>query len=115
MSSNDIFEQSIRKNNYEKKLKEINDIKEKMKKELKVKEEQLFVMKMNNEKIASLYEQKSQFLEKEVITLKDKYHNAIIETKNKGNDLNKENIKLKEQNKLLMRMEKKLKKIIYQI
>ena len=99
-----------RANNYEHKLKEINDIKDKMKKELKVKEEQLLVMKMNNEKITSLYEQKSQFLEKEVTTWKDKYHNALIETKNKENDLNKENINLKEQNKLLMRMEKKLEK-----
>ena len=103
-------EYNMRKNNYEHKLKEINDIKDKMKKELKVKEEQLLVMKMNNEKITSLYEQKSQFLEKEVTTWKDKYHNALIETKNKENDLNKENINLKEQNKLLMRMEKKLEK-----
>jgi hypothetical protein len=69
-------------------------------------------MKMNNEKITSLYEQKSQFLEKEVGTWKNKYHNAIIETKNKENELNKENLKLKEQNKLLMRMEKKLDKNI---
>ena len=99
-----------RKNNYEQKLKEINDIKEKMKKELKVKEEQLLVMKMNNEKITSLYEQKSQFLEKEVSSWKDKYHNALIETKNKENDLNKENLKLREQNKLLLKMEKKLEK-----
>jgi hypothetical protein len=51
-------EYNMRKTNYEQKLKEINDIKEKMKKELKVKEEQLLVMKMNNEKITSLYEQK---------------------------------------------------------
>ena len=105
-------EYNIRKNNYEQRLKEINDIKDKMKKELKLKEEQLLVMKMNNEKITSLYEQKSQFLEKEVGAWKDKYHNAVIETKNKENELNKENIKLKEQNKLLMRMEKKIDKNI---
>ena len=103
-------EYNSRKNNYEQRLKEINDIKDKMKKELKLKEEQLLVMKMNNEKITSLYEQKSQFLEKEVGSWKNKYHNALIETKNKENDLNKENIKLKEQNKLLMRMEKKIEK-----
>ena len=101
-------EYNLRKNNYEQRLKEIIDIKDKMKKELKVKEEQLLVMKMNNEKITSLYEQKSQFLENEVSSWKDKYHNALIETKNKENDLNKENTKLKEQNKLLMRMEKKI-------
>ena len=103
-------EYNIRKNNYEQKLKEINDIKDKMKKELKVKEEQLLVMKINNEKITSLYEQKSEFLEKEVTSWKDKYHNALIETKNKENDLNKENIKLKEQNKLLLKMEKRNEK-----
>ena len=103
-------EYNMRKTNYEQKLKEINDIKEKMKKELKVKEEQLLVMKMNNEKITSLYEQKSDFLEKEVSSWKDKYHNALIETKNKENDLSKENFKLKEQNKLLIKMEKKLEK-----
>ena len=103
-------EYNTRKNNYEQRLKEINDIKDKMKKELKVKEEQLLVMKMNNEKITSLYEQKSQFLEKEVSSWKDKYHNALIETKNKENDLNKENMKLKEQNKLLLKMEKKIEK-----
>ena len=103
-------EYNIHKNNYEQKLKEINDIKDKMKKELRVKEEQLLVMKMNNEKITCLYEQKSDFLEKEVSSWKDKYHNALIETKNKENDLNKENINLKEQNRLLMRMEKKIEK-----
>ena len=79
-------------------MKEITDIKNIMKKKLKVKEEQLLVMKMNNEKITSLYEQKSQFLENEASSWKNKYHDALIETKNKENELNKENIKLKEQN-----------------
>ena len=94
-----------RKKNYEQRLKELNDIKDKMKKELKLKEEQLLLMKMNNEKITSLYEQKSGFLEKEVSSWKNRYHNALIETKNKENDLKKENNKLKEQNKLLMKKE----------
>ena len=94
---------NINKNNYENKLKEISGIKDKMKKELKIKEDQLLVMKMNNDKITSLYEQKNKFLEKEVSSWKDKYHNALIETKNKENDLNKENIKLKEQYKLLIK------------
>ena len=98
---------NINKNNYEKKLKEISGIKDKMKKELKVKEDQLLVMKMNNDKITSLYEQKNKFLEKEVSSWKDKYHNALIETKNKENDLNKENIKLKEQYKLLLKNSEK--------
>jgi hypothetical protein len=99
-------EYNKRKKNYDQRLKELNDIKDKMKKELKLKEEQLLVMKMNNEKITSLYEQKSSFLEKEVSSWKNRYHNALIETKNKENDLKKENNKLKEQNKLLMKREK---------
>ena len=99
-------EYNKRKKNFEQRLKELNDIKDKMKKELKLKEEQLLVMKMNNEKITSLYEQKSTFLEKEVSSWKNRYHNALIETKNKENDLKKENNKLKEKNKLLMKNEK---------
>ena len=42
---------NTQKNNYEKKVKEITDIKNIMKKKLKVKEEQLLVMKMNNKYI----------------------------------------------------------------
>ena len=103
-------EYNLRKSNYEIRLKEINDIKERMKKELRVREEQLLIMKMNNEKIASLYEQKSQFLSKEVSLWKDKYHNALIETKNKERDLSKENIKLKEENTKMIRKQKKLEK-----
>ena len=98
---------NINKNNYEKKLKEISGIKDKMKKELKTKEDQLLVMKMNNDKMTSLYEQKNKFLEKEVSSWKDKYHNALIETKNKENDLNKENNKLKEQYKMLIKNSEK--------
>ena len=93
---------------YEKKLKEINDIKDKMKKELKIKEEQLLAMKMNNEKITLLYEQKSKFLENEAASWKNRYHEALVESQNKENELNKENIKLKEQNKNLIKLEKKL-------
>ena len=98
---------NVNKNNYEKKLKEVSSIKDKMKKELKIKEDQLLVMKMNNDKMTSLYEQKNKFLENEVSSWKNKYHNALIETKNKENDLNKENIKLKEENKLLIKKNEK--------
>ena len=103
-------EYNLRKSNYEIRLKEINDIKERMKKELKVREEQLLIMKMNNEKIASLYEQKSQFLSKEVSLWKDKYHNALVETKNKERDLSRENTKLKEENTNMIKKQKKLEK-----
>ena len=100
-------EYNTKKNEYEKKLKEINDIRNKMKKELKIKEEQLLVMKMNNEKITSLYEQKSTFLEKEATSWKNSYHDALVESKNKENELNQENIRLKEQNKILIKLDKK--------
>ena len=100
-------EYKAKQNEFEKKLKEINDIKIKMKKELKMKEEQLLVMKMNNEKITSLYEQKSKFLEKEATTWKNRYHEALVENKNKEDELNKENAQLKEQNQILIKIEKK--------
>ena len=89
-----------------KKIKEINN--DKLKKDLKVKEEQLLLMKMNNEKITSLYEQKSKFLENEVTSWKNRYHDALVESKNKEDELNKENNKLKEQNKMLEKLQKKL-------
>ena len=100
-------EYKAKQNEFEKKLKEINDIKIKMKKELKMKEEQLLVMKMNNEKITSLYEQKCKFLEKEATTWKNRYHEALVENKNKEDELNKENAQLKEQNQILIKIEKK--------
>ena len=95
-----------KKEAYEKKIKEINN--DKLKKDLKVKEEQLLLMKMNNEKITSLYEQKSKFLENEVTSWKNRYHDALVESKNKEDELNKENNKLKEQNKMLEKLQKKL-------
>ena len=98
----------LKKLEHEKKLKEINNIREKLKKELKIKEEQLLVMKINNEKITSLYEQKSKFLENEAASWKNKYHEALVENKNKENELNKENFKLKEENKILIKIEKKI-------
>ena len=99
----------IETNNYENKIKEIIETNNNLDKEMKVKDEQLIVMKINNEKISSLYEQKSKLLEKEISNWKDKYTNIIKDSMNKENDLNKENIKLKEQNKLLMKKEKNKK------
>ena len=96
----------IETNNYENKIKEIIETNNNLDKEIKVKDEQLIVMKMNNEKISSLYEQKSEYLKREISNWKDKYTSTIKEAVNKENDLNKENLKLKEQNKLLIRKEK---------
>ena len=58
---------------------------------------------MNNDKVISLYNQKSKFLEREISNWKDKYNSVIKESMNKQNELNKENWKLKEQNKLLLK------------
>ena len=62
---------------------------------------------MNNDKISSLYGQKSSYLEREITSWKDKYNSVIKEALEKQNELNKENIKLKEQNRLLMKNENK--------
>ena len=99
----------IETNNYENKIKEIIETNNNLDKEIKIKDEQLIVMKMNNDKISSLYEQKSKFLEREISNWKDKYSTTIKEAMNKENEINKENLKLKEQNKLLMKKEKSKK------
>ncbi len=99
----------IETNNYEKKIKEIVETNNNLDKEIKIKDEQLLVMKKNNEKISSLHEQKSKFLEREINSWKDKYSVVIKESMVKENELTKENIKLKEQNKILMKKDKNKK------
>ena len=69
-----------------------------MKKELKLKEEQLLIMKMNNDKITSLYEQKSKFLESEITAGKINIMMLWLKIKILKLELNKENSKLKEKN-----------------
>ena len=69
---------------------------------MKIKIPKLLIMKMNNDKITSLYEQKSKFLESEVTSWKNKYHDALVENKNIETELNKENSKLKEKNNNLI-------------
>ena len=93
--------------NYEKKINEIIESNKNLDKEIKIKGDQLIVMKMNNDKISSLYGQKSSYLEREITSWKDKYNSVIKEALEKQNELNKENIKLKEQNRLLMKNENK--------
>ena len=93
--------------NYEKKINEIIESNKNLDKDIKIKGDQLIVMKMNNDKISSLYGQKSSYLEREITSWKDKYNSVIKEALEKQNELNKENIKLKEQNRLLMKNENK--------
>ncbi|MBQ1862462.1 MAG: hypothetical protein II149_03005, partial [Clostridia bacterium] len=53
------------------------------------------------------YSQKSNFLEREINNWKDKYNITIKQALNKQNELTKENVKLKEQNKFLLKKDKK--------
>ena len=96
----------IETNNYEKRIKEIIETNNNLDKEIKIKDEQLLVMKKNNEKIASLHNQKTKYLEREINSWKEKYSMIIKEGMVKENEINKENLKLKEQNKILMKKEK---------
>ena len=59
--------------------------KNKLETDLHLKEEQLLVLKMNNEKINNLHEQKFNFLEKEIQNWKEKFNNL---NKNKNNKKN---------------------------
>ena len=93
--------------NYDKKIKEISESNKNLEKEIKIKNEQIIVMKMNNDKVSSLYGQKSNFLEKEIKNWKDKYNSVIKEALVKQNELTKENLKLKEENKILVKKENK--------
>ena len=93
--------------NYNNKIKEIIETNKNLDKEIKIKNEQIIVMKMNNDKVSSLYGQKSNFLEREIKNWKDKYNLVIKEALDKQNELTKENLKLKEENKLLMKKDNK--------
>ena len=91
---------------YEKKIQEMLESNKSLDKNIKIKDEQITVMKMNNDKVSALYSQKSNFLEREIN--KDKYNNVSIkQAMNKQNELTKENIKLKKQNKLLLKKDNK--------
>ena len=101
----------LENSHYENRIKEITETNKNLEKEIKMKDEQIIVMKMNNDKVSSLYGQKSNFLEREINNWKDKYNLVIKEAMKKQNELNKENIKLKEQNKILMKNENKKNEI----
>ena len=90
------------KNEYENKIKELTNIKIKIENDLKKKDEELIVSKMNNDKNISLNEQKILFLDKEINTLKDKNNSIIKQSKLKEDNLNKEIISLKDQIKNIL-------------
>ena len=58
-------------------------------------------MKMNNDKIMSLNDQKLNYFENEINKYKDKYNKVLKESKLKEEKLNKEIIILTEENKKL--------------
>ena len=97
----------LQTSNYEKKIKEMLESNKNLDKDIKIKDDQITIMKMNNDKVSALYGQKSNFLEREINSWKDKYNATIKQSMNKQNELTKENIKLKEQNKLLLKKDNK--------
>ena len=97
----------LQTSNYEKKIKEMLESNKNLDKDIKIKDDQITIMKMNNDKVSALYGQKSNFLEREINNWKDKYNATIKQSMNKQNELTKENIKLKEQNKLLLKKDSK--------
>ena len=92
---------NMKKNDFDFKNNEFLNIKKKYESELKSKEEQILIMKMNNDKIMSLNDQKLNYVEKEINSYKDKYNNLLKESKAKEEKLNKEIIILTEKNKKL--------------
>ena len=95
MENNKINEEKIEKMNLE-----IN----KYKSEVKAKEEDLLVFKLNDEKVSALNEQKISFLEKELSQWKERYNaqgKELSESKSQIINLNSEIDKLKNENKNL--------------
>ena len=76
----------------------------KLKNELKTKEEELLVIKLNNEKVLALNEQKNTFQQKEIEQWKERYNvqfKDLSEAKSEILNLTTENEKLKDEIKLL--------------
>ena len=101
--SKEHFETQIEniKNDYQNQIKNLMSNKNKLETDLHLKEEQLLVLKMNNEKINNLHEQKFNFLEKEIQNWKDKFNNLNKNSNNKENSLKDEISLLKAQNQSL--------------
>ena len=100
-------ELNIRTNNknYEDKIDKMNMEINKLKSELKSKEEELLMYKLNDEKILALNEQKINFLEKELAQWKERYNiqsKELSENKSKIINLNSHLDKVKNENKNLI-------------
>jgi hypothetical protein len=90
------------KTEYENKIKELSNIKNKLEKEIKAKEEEILINKMNNDKNISLNEQKILFLDKEINSLKEKNNTIIKQSKINEDNLNKEILSLREKIKTIL-------------
>ena len=87
--------------NYEMKIKNILSNKNNRDTEIHMKNEQLNILKTNNEKIISLHEKKFQYYENEINMLKAKIDQLLNLSKNNENKLNNEIQNLKNVNKNL--------------
>ena len=107
-SSDQKFEKM--ENDYKNKISEIINLKNQNESDLRVKEKEIDVLKLNNEKINSLHELKFKNFEKEILNWKDKYNNLTKENKNKEENLIKEIETLKTKNEKLKNDKKFLEK-----
>ena len=87
-------ELNSRKNDYNIKNDEFANIQKKYEDQIKAKEEQILILKLNNEKIMSLNDQKLNYVEKEINNYKDKYNKLLKDSQSKEEKLNKEIISL---------------------
>ena len=92
------------KNKYEIKIKEIINNQNNQNSEINLKNEQLNLMKINNEKLMKLHQKKFDYYENEVKQLRDKYEKLLKETEMSENQLN-------ENRNNLLNMNNKIKKL----
>ena len=94
-------ELNSKKSDFDVQNNELLNIQRKYENDLKAKEEQILIMKMNNDKIMSLNDQKLNYVEKEISSLKEKYNKLLKDSKAKEEKLNKDITILTEKNKKL--------------
>ena len=101
--SQDNYERKLSsiKSNYDDKLKELINLKNHNETELHMKEEQMELIKKNNDKLKLIHEQKVQYLENEIENWKNKYNNIMKDLKNNKELFNSEILNLRTQNEIL--------------
>jgi hypothetical protein len=101
--SQDNYERKLSsiKSDYDDKLKELINLKNHNETELHMKEEQMELIKKNNDKLKLIHEQKVQYLENEIENWKNKYNNIMKDLKNNKELFNSEILNLKTQNEIL--------------